>query len=102
MQRYLAAGSCSSPYSMSLEIGGTAEVKDIDTCEQTNSFALDTGLSSQDFVVLLESSSVMRQIKSSATASGFFKRTILAVSQQCSTDQTSDSVVSEETDSTTT
>eukprot|EP00983_Pelagomonas_calceolata_P022557 710174-Pelagomonas_calceolata.AAC.1 len=89
----LVQNSCSSPYKVSVEIGDTVEVKDINTCEQGNSndgLAFEPSLGTRDFVILLESSSVARQIfVSSESASS---NSVQVISQQCSTKQTSDTV----------
>eukprot|EP00983_Pelagomonas_calceolata_P010404 337382-Pelagomonas_calceolata.AAC.1 len=93
--------SCSSPYNVSVEAGDTAVVTDIDTCEQDNSndgIAFETSLSSRDYVILLESSSVVRQIIVSSKSTSSGSDSVQVISQQCSTNQTSDTVeyVSEE------
>eukprot|EP00983_Pelagomonas_calceolata_P046388 1140138-Pelagomonas_calceolata.AAC.1 len=91
--------SCSSPYAVSMEIGDSVDVDDIDTCKQGNSnngLALNTSLSSRDFVILLESSEVARQISVSSTSTSSNSHSVQVISQQCSINQTSDTVVSED------
>uniref|UniRef100_A0A7S3R7Z2 Uncharacterized protein n=1 Tax=Dunaliella tertiolecta TaxID=3047 RepID=A0A7S3R7Z2_DUNTE len=87
--------SCSSPYNVSLENGDTVVVKDIDTCKQGNSndgLDFDPSLSSRDFVILLESSEVARQISVSSTSTSSNSHSVQVISQQCSINQTSDTV----------
>eukprot|EP00967_Tisochrysis_lutea_P151745 scaffold295706_cov19-Tisochrysis_lutea.AAC.1 len=80
-------------------MGDTLEVN-IDTCKQDNSndgSALETSLSTRDFVIFLESSSEARLIIATSKSSSFSSPdSVQVVSQQCSKNQTSETVVSED------
>eukprot|EP00967_Tisochrysis_lutea_P157041 scaffold317877_cov15-Tisochrysis_lutea.AAC.1 len=96
---YLAADSCSSPYKVSLDIGDTKVVEDFDTCKLSNSndgLAFNTSLDSNDFVIFLESSQIARPVIVSSRSTTSNSDSVQIISQQCSTKQTSDTVVSED------